>query len=472
MIMVGLACFLIGLAMGRKFGAISFALVVISGLGLLSTTKKVRLRTLIFCVIFGTTFGWWRGGTYLNKILPYQDLYGKDVVMKVVATTDGTYTDSGQLGFDVNHVQFLEPLEQNLPGMLKIEAMGVPAIYRGDNLEVRGSIYPAGGARQGSVKFANVRVLGHSTSLVETFRRKFIAGMQTALPEPHASFGLGLLIGQRATLPESLKDQLSIVGLTHIIAVSGYNLTIIIRFVTRRIGKRSKFQILILSLVLISLFLLVTGFSASIVRAALVSCLGLGAWYYGRQFRPLLILLLSGALTAGWYPVYIWSDIGWYLSFLAFFGVLIVAPMITKLIWRKRPPRGLMQVVVESGCAQLLTAPLIVYIFKQTSLVALPSNMLIVPLVPLAMLLSLISGLAGMIVAPFASWLAWPARVLMSYMFEIINILSRVPKALIELSMPLWAMIILYLAICLLCLRLWQKTSPKYAKITDEKLAS
>ncbi len=465
--MVGLACFLAGLGLGRKFGEIPLYIVITCASCLFATTKKMSLLTVLLCASFGLSAGWWRGGVYLTKISPYQNLYGKYVVLKATTTTDGTYTDGGQLGFDVSNVEFLEPTTLTLPGTIKVETIGVPAIYRGDSLIVKGNIYPSGGARQGSVKFANVEVVGHSSSFVETFRRKFVAGMQTALPEPHASFGLGLLIGQRTTLPESLKDQLSIVGLTHIIAVSGYNLTIIVRFVTRRLGKRSKFQIITLSLLLIGLFLLVTGFSASIVRAAIVSSLGLGAWYYGRQFRPLLILLLSGALTAGWYPVYIWSDIGWYLSFLAFFGVLILAPMITKLIWKKREPGGAIQLVIESGCAQLMTAPLVIYIFQQTSLVALPSNMLIVPLVPFTMLLSLISGIAGMLFMPIASWLAWPARILISYIFEIISILSNVPKALIEISMSLWMTVMIYTVVSLICLGLWKHTKPKYGKITD-----
>lgn len=142
--------------------------------------------------------------------------------------------------------------------------------------------------------------------------------MQSALPEPAASFGLGLLIGQRSTIPKSVSLQLAAVGLTHVVAVSGYNLTIIMRAVRKLLRKRSKYQSTVASLLLIGIFLLFTGFSASIVRAAIVSTLSLWAWYYGRTFRPIVLILLAAVITAGVYPIYLWSDIGWYLSFLAF----------------------------------------------------------------------------------------------------------------------------------------------------------
>ena len=113
--------------------------------------------------------------------------------------------------------------------------------------------------------------------------------MQTALPEPNASFGLGILVGQRNNLPTELYQQMIMVGLVHIVAVSGYNLTILVRAVGR-LKLFSKYQQLILSLLVIAAFLLVTGFSASIVRAAIVSTLGLIAWFYGRKPQPIVIL--------------------------------------------------------------------------------------------------------------------------------------------------------------------------------------
>jgi len=84
----------------------------------------------------------------------------------------------------------------------------------------------------------------------------------------------------------------------------------------------------------------VAGTSASIVRAAVISVLTLAAWYYGRAIRPLLLLLLAAAVTAYANPVYLWADISWYLSFLAFFGILVLGPLVTSRLYGERSRRS------------------------------------------------------------------------------------------------------------------------------------
>lgn len=98
-----------------------------------------------------------------------------------------------------------------------------------------------------------------------------------SLPEPLASIALGLLVGQRNTLPANLTQALLMVGLTHIIAVSGYNLTILLQAARKLLGDHSKVLSTAAALVLVFGFLLVAGASASIVRAAVISILGLSA---------------------------------------------------------------------------------------------------------------------------------------------------------------------------------------------------
>jgi competence protein ComEC len=467
--MVGLTSVLVGLVLGRKFGSLSSVFVIVTALALVIFSLPRRLGAVIACITFGLAVGWWRGGSFVQDLKVYETLYGQQMKIEGNATSDGTYSENGQLGFNVDRLVVKEPGVVKLPGSIKVEAIGLPTVTRGDSLEIRGILYPAGGSRQGSIKFANTKILHKDSSFINTWRRKFVAGMQTALPEPHASFGLGLLIGQRTTLPEDLNDQLSTVGLTHIIAVSGYNLTIIVRSIGRLLGKRSKYQTMVCSILLITLFLLVTGFSASIVRAAIVSGLSLGAWYYGRKFRPLSILLLAAVITALWNPIYIWSDIGWHLSFLAFFGILILAPLIIKRFWKKEP-RGLVSIALESASAIIMTAPLIMYIFEQTSVIALPSNMLIVPLVPLAMLLVLIAGIGGMMATNIAGWLAWPAQIILSYVLELVKLLSRIPHALVPVSISLPIMVALYVCICCICGLIWMKVKPKYGTLAPEAI--
>jgi len=208
--------------------------------------------------------------------------------------------------------------------------------------------------------------------------------------------------------------------------------------------------------------------SASIVRAAIISTLSLGAWYYGRKVKPLLIILFAAALTALWNPLYIWSDIGWYLSFLAFFGVLIVGPLVRQRLFGHES-RGLLgEMVMETLSAQLTTLPIILYIFKTTSLMALPANVLVVPLIPLAMLLSFVAGIAGMLIAPLAGWLAWPATILLTYLIDVATMFARVPNMQLNVSIGLFGMVLFYAVITFVMLILWRR-NVRNAKITGIK---
>ena len=329
---VGLAAFLLGLGAARIWPSLTLMWVLIAGATLLIVARKKDATTLISVLVFGFLLGWWRGGVFIAQLEPYRQLSGKQVFFVARVQSDATYDNQGQLAFDVGDIYFLGPQITAAPGRISVKGHGEAAIYRGDVIEISGRLQPTRGSRQARVSFSSFKVSTRNQTVVEHLRRKFVAGVGNALPEPSASFGLGLLIGYRTSLPEITQEQLKITGLTHIIAVSGYNLTIIIRVIRRGLASRSKYQQLVICIGLILCFLLVTDFSASIVRASIVSMLSLLAWYYGRRFRPLLILMLTAALTAGWNPLYLWSDIGWYLSFLAFFGILIIAPLLSSYI--------------------------------------------------------------------------------------------------------------------------------------------
>jgi competence protein ComEC len=466
LIMLGLGAFLAGIALARTKLLIDPIVVWLCLAFIFAVYRRSQTATAVCIVLFGLSLGWWRGQSYMVEVAKYQPLYRQNVTVVGVADTDGIYNGS-QLSFDLTKLQVTHPYQTELVGKVAVKGFGATAVYRGDIVQVSGNLYPTRGSRQASLSYANMAIIERSGSAVENIRHRFIAGMYNALPEPLASFGLGLLVGQRNTLPQEVSDQLSAVGLTHIVAVSGYNLTIIMLAVAVMLKGRSKYQITLLSAILIIMFLLFTGFSASIVRAAIVSGLALLAAYYGRKFRPLMLILLAAALTAGWYPIYIWSDIGWYLSFLAFFGVLIIAPLVTVRIYKVKEPKLVALVVIETICAQIMALPLIMYIFGEVSLISLVANVLIVPLVPLAMLLSFVAALGGMFVPSLAGWIAWPAKILLTYMLDLVNIMSRVPHALAPSSLPLPKLIFVYLVVISAVFALWAKTRHKNATITD-----
>src|SRR5262249_13105677 len=107
--------------------------------------------------------------------------------------------------------------------------------------------------------------------------------------------------------------------------------------------------------------------------------------------------------------------------------------------------------------------------FGQMSFIGLPANVLVVALIPLAMLLGAFAGLAGMLLGPFAGWVSWPARLLLTYMLDVAHILSHIPHVFVQnIDFSTYQMLLMYGVVISLGLMLQFKTKPKNAKITDE----
>ncbi len=434
------------------------------GLLIIPAALSARSRanwTVVWFIVLGLGMGLWRGGIYQHKLAQFGQYYDRHVTITAVASQDAAYGKTKQLQFDAKKV-IVESTGERLTGKVSLSGFGLNAVFAGDEVQATGKLRSSLGSYQGRISYAQLVLVDHHNSIIYELRRRFTAGVQSALPEPLASFGMGLLIGQRNTLPVGISQALLMVGLTHIIAVSGYNLTILLRSADKVSGKRSKRVATLLSLALIAIFLLFAGTSASIVRAAIVSLLSIAAGYYGRSFKPLVLILLAAAITAYANPYYVWSDTSWYLSFLAFYGVMVVAPMVRSGWSQKRQDSIVLGVALESLCAELMTLPFVLFVFGQMSFIGLVANVLVVALVPLAMLLTLVAGLAGMILPAFAGWLAWPARIILTYMLDIANMLSHIPHIFVQnVGFSIVQMLVVYVMLVLVSGALYHKVRPR-----------
>lgn len=462
---LGLFCFLLGLGFARLKVPISMYVVCLFAtfflFGVLAS-KKTKVFLVVGLITMFFLVGWWRGTVFMRHVSVYQAVHNSQVKIEAVAEDDAVYSERGQLTFSVNNIKLHDPFVTKMVGTVKVEGFGTPMVYRGDVVLIEGRLFSRRGGQQAGVSFARISVTSQNKSRVDQLRRKFVVGMQNVLPEPLASFALGLLIGQRSTLPKEVTEQLTAVGLIHIVAVSGYNLTIIIHASQHILKKRSRFQALAVSLGLIGIFLLFTGYSPSIVRAAIVSSFALVLWFFGRTMKPLPLILLAAVITAGANPLYVWSNIGWYLSFLAFFGVLVVGPRLLQKVRQKKVRESLVaQILSETLAAQICTLPLILYIFSRLSIISVIANVLVVPFVPLAMLLSLLAGIAGMMHAWIAGVIALPARALLDYMLSVSALLSRVPHANVEFNISLMQMLYMYVLIGVITCIMWFKKPKK-----------
>ena len=123
----------------------------------------------------------------------------------------------------------------------------------------------------------------------------------------------------------------------------------------------------------------------------------------------------------------------------------------------------------ETFSAQLLTLPLILYIFGRLSVVSIVANALVVPLVPVAMLLSLFAGISGMTGFIFGGIVALPAEIILRYMLSISAVLSKVPGAYVKISINLAQMLIFYELIIGLVMILQIRSKTEHDIIISDK---
>lgn len=412
------------------------ALMVLAGC--LIWPKRVMI---VGVIISGCLIGLTRGtGDMIDRSV-YAALYGKEVVLTARVADD---IDTDKQGLTVVRLANVTISEQGFPGQLWVSLTGNAAIRRSDNVTIRGKISEGFGSFAATMYRAQlqkqVRPIGVDPAL--DVRDNFSEHVRKFIHEPASSLGLGYLTGQRRDLPNDLESALKIVGLTHVVVASGYNLTILVRLIKRLFEKTSRYLTMYLSLLLIGGFIAVTGVSPSMSRAGFVAVLSLGAWYFGRKFHPLMVLAFAAAVTGMINPSDVWGNLGWQLSFASFAGVMVLAPLAQSYFFGDKKPSLLRQVIGETMSAQVMTAPLILYSFGQISNVALLANLLVLPLVPLAMLLTFVTGMAAYIVPWAAQLVAVPAQMLLDYMVWVAETIAMIPWASSVYTLPLPGMVI------------------------------
>lgn len=423
---------LAGLVLGKLWPIAASWVVVVSGIVLLpSALRSRRWWAVGMMVLAGLLVGWNRGTLETLSLQNYQRWVGHTVVVSGAIMDDPGYGKHGDQQMRLGNITVDG---QSMSGSIFASTTSFLDIKRGDRLTLQGKLDDGFASYAATLRFATLTTATDGATPIRELRDAFAAGVRNGVPEPEASLGVGFVVGQRSALPADLDEQLKVVGLTHIVVASGYNLTILVRFARRLFAKHSRYLAMSVSLALVLTFIAFSGVTPSMVRAGLVTVLSLLAWYYGRRFHPLLLILFVAAGTSYWNPTYVWADVGWYLSFLAFGGVLILSPLITARIYGERTPPALVQMIVETVAAELLTLPLILLTFERVPVFALLANMLVGPTIPLAMLATTVVGAVGMVTPSLAGLFGVPATIIVGYTVAVVQWLSSVPWAQILTS--------------------------------------
>lgn len=289
----------------------------------------------------------------------------------------------------------------------------------------------------------------------------FIKIINRILPEPQASFLAGLLVGARRSIPAELTQAFNRTGTTHIIAISGYNITIIAGILISLakgigLGRKKSFWFIAAGIIF---FVIITGAQASVIRAALMGFLVLLAGRFGRLSQVKNALVLAALVMLVINPKILVFDVGFQLSFLATIGLIFLSPILESYSISWPELYGIKGSLVTTVSAIILTTPLIIYQFGRFSLVAPLANVLVLPLIPWAMAWGFLAGVAGLVWWPLGWILGWLVWLILSYIILVIEGLGGLKWASIEIGgLPSWLMFLIY---SLIVIWLWRNSISK-----------
>ncbi len=358
--------------------------------------------------------------------------------------------------------------------LFRVTARSYPRFEVGDKILVRGIIkepenfggfdYKSYLSKEGIIgimSFPAIEKQGTEASVFSPLfylKSRFERNIEHTLPEPHSGLLRGLLLGGNTTLPVDLIENFKRTGTTHIIAISGYNISLVARFFLAvllflTLPFSLAFWVATLGIVF---FVILTGASASVVRAGVMGILVLLAQREGRMYHMTNALIFTAALMVFQNPKILRFDIAFQLSFLATAGLVYLAPHVeenllslkakAKFLFTKQPDTSRFQkpightnlgatvknILIETLSAQIFVLPFLVYTFGTVSLISPLTNILVLLAVPYAMALGFLEGLISFFSLRLGVFLGWLNWFLLEYVLKVIQISSRFPLAAID----------------------------------------
>ncbi len=292
-------------------------------------------------------------------------------------------------------------------------------------------------------------------------RERLAESLSFCLPGPQGPLAQAILLGLRGGLPDSLLQSFYATGTTHLIAISGLNLTIVLGIVlslsVRLLGRRNRLYIWI-SLAFIWLYTFLTGLPPTMVRAALMGSVFLLAEMLGRQRTGITALSLAAAIMLAADPLVL-HDISFQLSFLSMLGLVLISPWLIRyaspavkagnryLQWSRQA------VAITFGttlAAIIATWPVTAAAFHTFSLVSLPATFFAMPAFPAIMVTSMLTAAADLVWHPLGILFGWAAWLFLSYFLLVVQVFSAIPAATVtDLILQPWQIIIYYVTLCL-----------------------
>jgi competence protein ComEC len=456
----GILGFLGGVAFRSFFDwGISFAVFVLF-LSVFLLAKRTMAKTIFFIAVIFFAFGYIRAGFVPSRSDAFLE---KFVEQKIIATgiirrepdirENSTRLVVGVEKYDIGKTEYILPSEEKI--LLVIRKY--PEFSYGDRVKMEGRlILPENFQNEDGRSFDYISYLKKDGILYEISFPKmtiletrkgdvliaFLYNLKGAmtdkisqmLPEPHAGLLGGLLFGAKRSIDAGVLETFRIAGIIHIVVLSGYNITIVADFITRffLIFPISKMSASLLGGTGVFLFAVMTGLGASTLRAVLMALLAIFARVTGRTSDALHLLFVTAFFMVLWNPLSLLYDPSFQLSFLATLGLLWLGPELTRRLAFVSSKWGLRETLSATLSTQVFVLPLLLYETGMFSVVAIPVNLIVLPLIPVAMFFGILGIMLGFI-TPFGTFFGFPVFLVLSFVFAVSSFFAELPFSFIKI---------------------------------------
>lgn len=258
-----------------------------------------------------------------------------------------------------------------------------------------------------------------------------------------------MLLGEKSEMDAEVKELYQKNGIGHVLAISGLHISFIGLGIYRIIRKTGIPYLLsgIFAIVILSLYAAMIGFSTSVFRAYVMLLVKIGADMSGRVYDMLTALMLSAALTIGYQPLYL-TDAGFYMSYGAILGILVIMPAFQKSFLGKKKWLS----ACSSGiCVNIALFPIQLWYYFEFPLYSVMLNMIVIPLMSVLLGAGMIGSGIYMVWKPLGQLCLKICHLILVFYKAISEMGIKLPFARVVTGQPeIWEVVLYYMILAVI----------------------
>ena len=277
-------------------------------------------------------------------------------------------------------------------------------------------------------------------------KRVLISKMNKVIPSPESEYLGGLIFGVKESLGKELEEDFRRTGLIHVVVLSGYNVTIVANSIQKVFAFLPHYMGLSLGVISIIGFALMTGGSATIVRASIMAILAIIGGATGRTYAITRALFLAGILMIIHNPKILIFDPSFQLSFLATLGLIHLSPILAQKLTFLPEKYQIRELAASTLATQIFVLPLLLNMIGEMSLIAPITNLLVLPAVPATMFFGFLTSLVGVVSTFLSTIPGFISFALLTYQIKIVEFFGNLPFVTFQIeTFPFWLMLLVYI---------------------------